>query len=143
MNSKIRLSQKIIGKISNHAIDEFPYECCGFLIGKFNDEQADADEYVSAKNTVEENKERRFIIDPVEYMQVESRADAQNMSLIGIVHSHPNSPAVPSEFDRNHAFSGFSYIIISVMENDVKEIRSWRLTEDREKFIEEHIDKQP
>ncbi len=143
MNSKIRLSQKIIGKISNHAIDEFPHECCGFLIGKFNDEQADADEYVSAKNTVEENKERRFIIDPVEYMQVESRADAQNMSLIGIVHSHPNSPAVPSEFDRNHAFSGFSYIIISVMENDVKEIRSWRLTEDREKFIEEHIDKQP
>ncbi len=143
MNSKIRLSQKIIGKISNHAIDEFPHECCGFLIGKFNDEQADADEYVSAKNSVEENKERRFIIDPVEYMQVESRADAQNMSLIGIVHSHPNSPAVPSEFDRNHAFSGFSYIIISVMENDVKEIRSWRLTEDREKFIEEHIDKQP
>ena len=143
MNSKIRLSQKIIGKISNHAIDEFPHECCGFLIGKFNDEQADADEYVSAKNSVEENKERRFIIDPVEYMQVESRADAQNMSLIGIVHSHPNSPAVPSEFDRNHAFSGFSYIIISVMKNDVKEIRSWRLTEDREKFIEEHIDKQP
>ena len=143
MNSKIRLSQKIIGKISNHAIDEFPHECCGFLIGKFNDEQADADEYVSAKNSVEENKERRFIIDPVEYMQVESRADAQNMSLIGIVHSHPNSPAVPSEFDRNHAFSGFSYIIISVMENEVKEIRSWRLTEDREKFIEEHIDKQP
>jgi proteasome lid subunit RPN8/RPN11 len=134
------VSQKIIGQFSSQATDEFPHECCGFLIGNFNDGQVDAVEYVNAKNTMSENKERRFIIDPIEYMKVESSADAQNMSLIGIVHSHPNSPAVPSEFDRDHAFPGFSYIIISVMEGDVKDFRSWRLTEDREKFIEEYID---
>ncbi len=138
--SKIRLSQKLIDQFNSQAVDEFPHECCGFLIGNADGEKAEALEYLPAKNKISENKERRFVIDPVEYMEVEENADKRNLSLIGIVHSHPNAPAEPSEFDRTHAFHGFSYIIISVSGEEVKAVRSWRLTEDREKFFEETID---
>ena len=54
-------------------------------------------------------------------------------------HSHPNHPDKPSDFDRDHAWPGFSYIIISVYSGKVKSYKSWQLNQDRKFFIEENI----
>lgn len=140
--SKLLLPQNIIDQFKQQSLREYPHECCGFLIGMSDVDYAEAVEYVPAKNSMMENMRRRFVIDPQEYLDVENRAGAQNMLLVGIVHSHPDSPDKPSEFDRNHALPGFSYVIISVAKNSIHGYRSWRLTEDRKKFIEEHIDVQ-
>ena len=139
MKPKILLPKKIIDDFIRQALDEFPYECCGFLIGGSIENGIEAVEYVPAKNSRNTNRKRRFVIDPQEYLEVENKADSQNRSLIGIVHSHPDAPDIPSEYDRNHAFAGFSYIIISTTEKKINGFRSWRLQEDRKSFFEEEI----
>ena len=61
------------------------------------------------------------------------------MSVISIVHSHPDHPAKPSDFDLDHAWPGFSYIIISVKLGRAAGYRSWQLNENRSFFVEENI----
>ena len=96
-------------------------------------------EYLPASNTKEENRERRFLIDPMAYQKAEDEAEERDLSVISIVHSHPDHPDKPSEFDREHAWPGFSYIIISVQNGKAVSFRSWQLSEDRKIFIEENI----
>lgn len=137
--TKITISLDLINQFNNHAERDYPHECCGFLLGQFKGQLSIADQYIASSNTIEENQERRFLIDPAVYQSAEDEADKQDKSIIGIVHSHPDHPDRPSEFDRAHAWPGFSYIIISVEKGQVKSYRSWQLTEDRLKFIEEPI----
>ncbi len=138
MNS-IRVSSEIIAQFSEHAVGEYPHECCGFLIGTFDDNGSTTVEYLPGINTKSTNRERRFLIDPLDYQNAEDKAEAKNMSIIGILHSHPDHPDIPSEFDRLHAFPGFSYVIISVMDGKISGYRSWQLRNDRSAFDPESI----
>jgi len=135
----ICLSTKIIGQFKKHGETEYPHECCGFILGNFKDDTSYGLEYIPATNTKSENKERRFLIDPMAYQSAEDKADEIGLSVISIVHSHPDHPDKPSEFDREHAWPGFSYIIISVQNGIAKSYRSWQLHQNRKFFIEENI----
>ena len=137
--TKINLTNKIINFFIKHAETDYPYECCGFILGKFNKNGSIGIEYIPAENIKEKNKERRFLINPLAYQKAENKADSSGLSVISIVHSHPDHPDQPSDFDLNHAWPGFSYIIISVHKGKAKSYRSWQLQSNREKFIEEKI----
>src|SRR5215203_3608823 len=92
------------------------------------------------QNATEGDKRRRFEISPKDYLRAEHFADENNMQLLGAYHSHPNHPALPSETDRLSAQPYFSYIIISIYDQEVKDIRSWRLNQCfqfEEEFINE------
>jgi len=73
------------------------------------------------------------------YQKAEDEADERGLSVISIVHSHPDHPDKPSEYDREHAWPGFSYIIVSVQQGNAESYRSWQLNADRNFFIEENI----
>jgi proteasome lid subunit RPN8/RPN11 len=122
-----------------HAVSIFPDECCGFLFGV---EKADGTRLVSkikeVNNSKEGDKRRRFEITGKDYMQAERFALENDLALLGIYHSHPNHPAIPSEHDRIAAQPYFSYIIISVMQGDIDHIRSWQLNESVQ-FEEENL----
>ena len=135
----INISKKIENAFINHGEKEYPHECCGFIIGNFKGNDSFGLKYLPAANIKEENRERRFLIDPQAYQKAEDEADAQGLSVISIVHSHPDHPDKPSEFDRNHAWPGFSYIIISIQNGKAKSYKSWQLQQDRKSFIEEKI----
>jgi proteasome lid subunit RPN8/RPN11 len=137
--SAINLTQKIIDQFSVHGEEEFPHECCGVILGTIKGDESFGLEYLPATNTKEENRERRFLIDPMAYQKAEDEADERNLSVISIVHSHPDHPDKPSDFDRDHAWPGFSYIIISVQNGKAVSYRSWQLNQDRKFFIEENI----
>ena len=137
--TEIILTNDIINNFLKHGEQEYPYECCGFILGHIIDKKTIATEYIAALNTKEENKERRFLIDPMAYQNAEDEADQKGSSVISIVHSHPDHPDKPSEFDREHAWPGFSYIIMSVKKGISVSYRSWQLNQDRIKFIEEKI----
>ena len=108
-------------------------------MGRWNNNRAEALEYIPAENTKNENRERRFLIAPNAYQQMEDDADEKGLSIISIVHSHPDHPDEPSKFDRLYAWPGFSYIIISVDSGNVAQFRSWLLESDRSRFVEEKI----
>jgi proteasome lid subunit RPN8/RPN11 len=130
-------------KIMNEdAIKAFPDECCGFMFGT---EDAAGNRIVSQAlpvyNSSVENRKRRFEIAPKDYLKGEQHATDNNVLFLGIYHSHPNHPAIPSEHDRVAAQPWFSYVIISVNENGVKNARSWVLN-DSSQFDEEEYSNQ-
>jgi proteasome lid subunit RPN8/RPN11 len=137
--SSITLSNKIVKQFITQAEREYPYECCGFILGEFSENGTNATEYIPADNSKGENRKRRFLIDPLAYQNAEDKADELGLSVISIVHSHPDHPDHPSEFDREHAWPGFSYIIISVQKGKSVSYKSWQLVEDRTQFNEEEI----
>jgi proteasome lid subunit RPN8/RPN11 len=120
--------QKIIVQ---DAVETYPDECCGFLYGK---EDSNGRRIITqarvVKNVKEGDKRRRFEISPQDYIEAEKYAEEQQVELLGVYHSHPNHPAIPSEHDRAAAQPFFSYLIISVNNKEPGAIRSWRLNDD-------------
>ena len=117
----------------------YPAEACGLIVGHWQDDRAIGDSYHPCANQRQVNRERRFLIDPLDYQALEDQADVQGQSIVSIVHSHPDHPDQPSEFDRQHAWPGLSYIIIAVQRGRIAGYRSWRLREDRSGFDQEPI----
>ena len=120
------------------AINTFPDECCGFLFGKETQEERFIERVVVVNNAKEGDKRRRFEISPLDYLKAEKYADLHDVSLLGVYHSHPNHPAIPSEHDRISAQPNFSYVILSVISKEYAGLRSWRLNDDQQ-FEEEKI----
>lgn len=133
----IIIQPAVLDQINHHAVFIFPDECCGFLYGQ---EQEDGTRIISVIRQVDNakpgDKRRRFEITPKDYMQAEEFALENNLSLLGIYHSHPGHPAIPSEHDRVAAQPYFSYVIISVVQGNIDHTRSWRLNDDS-RFEEE------
>lgn len=123
--------------MNDDAVTAFPDECCGFMFGS---EDASGNRIVTQalpiNNSAVENRKRRFVISPKDYMKGEQYAIANDVQLLGIYHSHPNHPAIPSEHDRVAAQPFFSYVIISVQNGIVDHTRSWLLN-DNFQFEEE------
>ena len=125
--------------LSTEALRAFPDECCGFLLGQ---EDAQGNKIAASIRPVQNakpgDKTRRFEIAPLDYLLAEQYATEQGLLLIGIYHSHPNHPSVPSETDRLAAQPYFSYIILSVYGQQVRHIQSWLLNA-ASQFEEEQI----
>lgn len=110
----------------------FPDECCGFFYGRKEGGHRIVTQAKPVINAKEGDKRRRFEINPLDYMKAERYAIEHGLELLGVYHSHPLHPAVPSEHDREVAFPEFSYIIASVQPESVDDITSWRLNEARQ-----------
>jgi len=131
------LHDKTSEEMTRDAIASFPDECCGFFFGEQEEEERIVTAVQIVVNAKEGDKRRRFEITAKDYLKAEQFAEENKVQLLGVYHSHPNHPAVPSEHDRAAALPNFSYIIISVNKNGWKDIRSWRLN--REHQFEEEI----
>ena len=122
-----------------HGARDFPHECCGFLVGKADGDAVTVARTVPAANTREDSPRNRFEIDPGELVKTDRAARAEGLGVVGFYHSHPDAPAVPSEFDREHAWPGYCYVIVSVRQGVPQEMRNWRLREDRSGFEEDAV----
>jgi proteasome lid subunit RPN8/RPN11 len=69
-------------------------------------------------------------------MRGQGRAAALGGELLGFYHSHPDHPARPSQYDLDHAWPTFAYIIVSVASGSAREMTVWWLKEDRSSFEE-------
>jgi proteasome lid subunit RPN8/RPN11 len=134
-----------IGKVEAEAIQEegrkaYPHECCGFLVGRADNGTHRVTHIWPANNEKEsEEARRRYWISPEVTFQTEKRARTEGLDVLGIYHSHPDHPDRPSEFDRNHALPGWSYIVFSVTKGEPGPIRSWLLAGDRSVFHPEDV----
>ena len=134
----LTIDQIALDQMIQDAVKTFPDECCGFLFGNEENNRRSVLKIQVVDNAKEGDKKRRFIISAKDYMRAERFAEENNLQLIGVYHSHPNHPAIPSEHDRVAAQPFFSYIILSVINNEFDHIRSWQLN-DQQQFEEENI----
>ena len=127
------------GRIHDHAREAYPEECAGALVGVDKGDTKVVVDVWRAENTHEEERSRRFLIEPLKIKEFEERAEEREMGVLGFYHSHPDHPAEPSEYDREHAWPGYSYVIASVSAANVEDVRSWTLKDDRSAYDEEPI----
>ncbi len=135
----LKIGRGDVGHIHEHATEAYPEECAGALVGMDTGGMKVVVDVWRAENTHEEERSRRFLIEPLKIKEFEERAAERDMDVLGFYHSHPDHPAEPSEYDREHAWPGYSYVIASVGEDGVKELRSWSLKHDRSGYDEEQI----
>jgi proteasome lid subunit RPN8/RPN11 len=137
----IRLKQEHIDEISRHAETDYPYECCGILLGKFEADNNKTVEHILliANGREEKDKHNRFLITPDEIMHGEIFARKNKMDVLGFYHSHPDHPALPSDYDLERAWPIYSYIIVSVAKSKAEDFTSWELETNRAKFNSELI----
>jgi proteasome lid subunit RPN8/RPN11 len=135
----LKIGQGDIGYIHEHAKDSYPEECAGALVGMNLDGMKIVVDVRRAENTHEEERSRRFLIEPLKIKEFDERAAEREMEVLGFYHSHPDHPAEPSDYDREHAWPIYSYVIASVAEDGVNEMRSWVLRDDRSGYEEEPL----
>jgi len=122
--------------MTGHAEAAFPNECCGFFYGTEEGGVRAVTLSTEVTNSKEGDQRRRFAISDKDYLQAERFAAREGLTLLGVYHSHPLHPAIPSEHDLAVALPYFSYIIVSVQPEGTAHVRSWQLDEGRQ-FAEE------
>jgi proteasome lid subunit RPN8/RPN11 len=139
---EITIDPQAAEDIGQHALEAFPFECCGFLFGK-DDGKRHAWLAHPVDNSKEGDQRRRFEISPLDYLRAEAYAATHDLQLLGVYHSHPNHPAIASEHDLAVALPYFSYVIVSVMNGKVADLKSWKLLDELREFREETVHLKP
>jgi len=154
--TRLSLTPEHLEHIHAHARRTYPEECCGVLMGNawrtFSDADSGEDagamtdeggrviRAMALENEREDSRHNRYIITPESVLKAHREARELGLDILGYYHSHPDHPAIPSEFDREHAWPGMSYLITSVEKGAIADTRSWRLTYDRTRFDEESLE---
>ena len=136
----LKLSEELGNGIRAHGVETYPHECCGALLGRDDEDGREVLALVPLTNRRDDSPRNRFSITPEDVRLAEQKARERGLELIGWYHSHPDSPARPSEYDREHAWPWYSYIIVCSEKQDTREMTSWRLADDRASFAPEAID---
>jgi proteasome lid subunit RPN8/RPN11 len=152
----LQISDELAEKIRAHGAETYPHECCGALLGRDGGEFEDASPGVRGViascaprkilglfpliNRRDDSPRNRFSVTAEDVMEAEKSARAQGLEVFGWYHSHPDHPARPSAYDRDHAWPWYSYIIVSVPKGAPQEMTSWRLNDDRSEFVPEGIE---
>ena len=133
---RLTITAAVDQAIRRHGEETYPHECCGALVGN----GAFVSEIVALPNTTEEGPRRRFLVRPSDYRLAERRATELGGELLGFYHSHPDHPARPSQYDLDHAWPTFAYVIVAVAAGAAGDMTVWYLKEDRSSFEEGSLD---
>lgn len=121
----VLLTRDQVRSIEEHARDTYPEECCGILVGSISEPKR-VFEVRRTRNVVEEDRGRRYLIDPRELLEASSSLPGTTQEIVGFYHSHPDHPASPSEVDvARSSWPGYSYLIVSVVGGLPREISAW------------------
>jgi len=150
------ISDHLAAKIRAHGAETYPHECCGALLGRDHELVGpgsltrDSDsvpkparevlELFPLVNRRDDSPRNRFSVTPQDVMSAEKAAREQDLEVVGWYHSHPDHPARPSQYDRDHAWPWYSYVIVSVQNGAPQDMTSWRLNDDRAEFSPEGIE---
>jgi proteasome lid subunit RPN8/RPN11 len=138
----IKLAVQQRNEIAAHGERDYPYECCGLLLGRPSEEGGGkicSETYPISNAREEAAKRNRFLIRPEELMRGEKYAASKGLDVVGFYHSHPDDRAVPSAYDLDHAWPFYSYIVVSVKSGRAEDLFSWEMQSDRSRFNEEEI----
>ena len=139
------ISNHLAEKIRRHGAETYPHECCGALLGRDSEARSETPSREvlglhALVNRRDDSPRNRFSVTAQDVRDAEKVAAEQHLDVLGWYHSHPDHPARPSEFDREHAWPWYSYIIVSVQNGAPENMTSWRLSDDREQFLAEALE---
>src|SRR5690242_17362195 len=133
------IDEHLAQQIRQHGAGAYPHECCGALLGIDGEAIREVRALYMLVNRQTESSRNRFLVSSDDVREAERAAQKAGLEVVGWYHSHPDHPAIPSEFDRLHAWPWYSYVIVSVAAGKAETIASWRLADDRMRFEPERI----
>jgi proteasome lid subunit RPN8/RPN11 len=135
--NRLLLPGRLRRRIQRFAATGYPHEVCGLMLGYTDGGTTVVEEVVQARNLNRRRARDRYDLDPDDFLRAERLAEGLDLEVVGIWHSHPDHPPVPSQTDLDAAWPGYSYAIVSVAAGRGFDTRSWRL--DGEDFVEEEV----
>jgi len=135
----IRLPKAVVEEIRREGQRTYPEECCGALLGRAEEGGKSVLVARPFENGHQGERRRRYLVGPDAYRDTEAWARSHGLDVVGIYHSHPDHPARPSEFDREHAWPWYSYVILSVEQGKPAGMTSWVLADERDRFDPEEL----
>ena len=133
--ARIAVGDRVLETIRRHVEAVYPEEACGGLLGHVHEDgAAELLEAITLENTRRDERARRYLVAPDDVLALERRAEDDGLEVLGYFHSHPDAPATPSPFDREHAWPGYIYMIVSVSGGRAFTARAWQLRDDRADF---------
>jgi proteasome lid subunit RPN8/RPN11 len=137
--SEISITSELAESIRRHGAETYPYECCGALLGRDTDMTAQGSSrevwaLFPLVNRRDDSPRNRFSVTSEDVRDAEKLARKSGLEVVGWYHSHPDHPACPSQYDLEHAWPWYSYMIVSVANGVPEEITSWHLRDDRTEF---------
>lgn len=155
----IRLSEAHLDAMRAHGVETFPRECCGAILGDAEADVKIVQELRPLPNVFEPStefetsilpegadavvgevgQERRYLVSPDQMFALMREERRTKRKILGFYHSHPNHPALPSEYDRVWASPWYTYIIVSIQDGHPADLTAWQLNEDGEAFQTEEI----
>jgi len=140
-----RLSEAVEEMLRRHCEEQYPNEACGALFGH-GDGTTEAWVVTgigAAPNEHGDDHRRRYLVPPEFQLEAERHARATNQEVLGYYHSHPDHPALPSEYDRSHAWSGYLYLICAVRRGRSAELNAFTLEEQDGTFRDVELREEP
>ena len=138
----LKLSQSDYLSLRQHGEEAYPHECCGVLLGHFDDNGTKSVSRIArCGNTREDSPHNRYQIDPRELIRIQREGRERGEDIVGFYHSHPDHPAQwsPTDLAEAHWF-GCSYVITSVEKGVATITNSFELVgsdETDKKFVDE------
>ncbi len=140
----LKLSQSDYLALRQHGEETYPHECCGVLLGRFDDNGAKSVSRIArCGNTRQDSPHNRYNIDPRDYIRIQREGRERGEEVVGFYHSHPDHPAQWSVTDLAEAhYPGCSYVITSVEKGNAVLTNSFELmgSEDEKKFVDEETE---
>ena len=142
----LKLSPSAYVSLRQHGEETYPHECCGVLLGHFDDNGSKPVSKIVSRiarcgNTREDSPHNRYHIDPRDLIRIQREGRERGEDIVGFYHSHPDHPAQwsPTDLAEAHWF-GCSYVITSVDKGTATITNSFELAgtdEADKKFVEE------
>lgn len=128
MLQTLRLTRTQLDAVLAHAVACAPEEACGILAGAADDGAGVVEQVFLMQNSA--HSETFYEMDSTEQFQVFDRMRKEGLEPVAIFHSHPHSPALPSQQDRDLAFYPDSLYLIVSLAGPEPEPRAWRIASD-------------
>lgn len=125
----VHIPQAELDRLHAHAAEGYPHEVVGILAG--DAASGEVRRVVPLINERGDSPKNRYQVSGLVLMRTEQRLESEGLGVVGYYHSHPDHPALYSDFDRDHALPNLSYVIVSVRGGVPGDTLSWRLTDDR------------
>ena len=138
----LKIPHDVYVSLRQHGEETYPHECCGVLLGQFDDDGAKTvSRTARCGNTRADSPHNRYNIDPKELIRIQREGRERGEDIVGFYHSHPDHPAQWSSTDLSDAhWFGCSYVITSVEKGKATITNSFELVggdEADKKFVDE------
>jgi len=128
-----------MGRVQTRGEGAYPKEGCGIFLGTV-DGDADVVDVRLATNLRQDRARDRYIMDPKDILLAEREAEARGLEVVGFWHTHPDHPARPSQYDADHAWPDYVYVIMAIEGGRMADVTGWVLeSESPPRFREEPL----